>query len=182
MAKEFNSRMKAFVRSKADQGSIRKPIARVKRSPYLFRVRLREAEKGDMYGDLPDVIRPFGDGGRWMIMSNGFAVYPFRINGMFKEGLGIDISRIQCATEKPDILNVSFVGYMGFPARAGDVEMPTLLFTCLQNGETAVVLHILDSDGSGKVLYRKEFTVVVENPDLPGGGFLGDVRVVGVEL
>lgn len=71
---------------------------------------------------------------------------------------------------------------MDFLARKGDVEMPTLFFTCLQNGETAVVLHSLDPDGSGKVLYRKEFTVVVANPDLLGGGFLGDVRVVGVEL
>lgn len=182
MAKEFYTQKKTHGRFKGNQSNIRQPIGRLRRSPYLFRVRLNKWENGDMYGDLPDVIRPFGDDGRWLVMSNGFAVYPFKINGSFKEGLGIDISCIQCAFEKPDILNVSFAGYMGFPASTGNVEMPTLLFTCLRNGETAVVLSILDPDGSGKLLYRKEFTVIVENPALPGGGFLGDVRVVGVDL
>lgn len=184
MAKEFYTQKKTHGRFKGNQSNIRQPIGRLRRSPYLFRVRLNKWENGDMYGDLPDVIRPFGDDGRWLVMSNGFAVYPFKINGSFKEGLGVDISCIQCAFEKPDILDVSFAGYMGFPASTGNVEMPTLLFTCLRNGETAVVLSILDPDGSGKLLYRyrKEFTVIVENPALPGGGFLGDVRVVGVDL
>lgn len=179
MAKEINTQKKTLGRFK---GSIRKPMGRVRRSPYLFRVRLNGRENGDMYGDLPDTIRPFGDDGRWFIMSNGFAVYPFKVNGSFKDGLGIDVSYIKCVCDKPDILDVTFAGYMGFPASTGDVEMPTLLFTCLRNGETDVVLSIMDPDGSGKMLYRKEFTVVVENPDLPGGGFLGDVRAVEVYL
>lgn len=149
-------------------------------SPYLFRARLRESEDGDIYGDLPDVIKPFEEDGRWLNIGNYFAIYPFVMQGTFKAGLEIDESLIQWQVAYPDVLHLSIEGDMEIPTKTGVAKTPAILVFCHLNGQTPVKLQI--KAPSGQVLYEKQFTVIVDIPGWPSSGLQSDVRVVSVEL
>ena len=151
------------------------------RKTYAFLAALRTRVQGFGYGEIPETINPFGDDGRWYVNGNWFAICPFKYEpdgngGTYPAGYGTDCAFIRAESTDPNVVDIYKEEYVEMPANEGLVKTPFLQMVFSRNGKARVTLEILRPDGSGEVLYRQSFTVIIDNPEW------SDVRQVGVVL
>ena len=139
------------------------PAVAQKAPSLLLRVSMAKEVAGDHYADLPDIVRPFGDEGRWRILNNEIGLYLFKTDGKTKEGFCVDRKNIQIMVSDGSVLAVRF-GTMYVSVDNGPIANATaILIRMLGNGTSSVRIRITDPDHPGLVL-DKTFTVEVKNP------------------
>ena len=137
----------------------------VKVSSLMFRPWAQKVN-GDHYADLPSIIRPFGDNGRWDMTNNYLGLYLFKYDGATKSGVFIDSKYIQCRVSDSSVASFS-QGSMYVSDSRGNgpaVNASALVFLLKKNGTTNVNIKITDPSNSSVVLYDKSFTIEVKNP------------------
>ena len=132
-------------------------------SSFVFRASLNKAENGEKYADVPDLIRPNGDGGRW---SSNLMIVPFEFNGKKKYGLGDDQFDISCRVSDPNVLSVTN-GNLSLKNESNKViRVPVFKLGGFNKGESSVTLTIRGpqaiNEAEKKVVVLYEKTVVIK--------------------
>lgn len=127
-------------------------------SSIVYGISLGRKENGSYVGDLPAVIRPYGDNGRWDTSRRQTVVYVLSHNGTETQGSGIDNSYVGVEIQNPNVLSLKLKDYGWYKT----ANSPAIVINWLRRGTSAVTLKIKDPRGSGRIISSVTFTIVVD--------------------
>ena len=139
-------------------------------------------KNGDRYAALPDVVKPYDNGGSLTVIRDEFGTYLFKTDGKTKEGVFIDSKYIRCTVSDSSVLSVRYGSMYVSVGNGPTANASAIVFKMLKNGTSSVKIKVLDPNKSGAVLYDKTFTVEVKNPAWEKSSTLKATTVTGYYL
>ena len=121
---------------------------------YLFRMKTVTKGDGDYLCNIPETVRPYGDGGKWDNSGEQVTILPYKFNGKETKLLNTTKSNLFCEVSDDSILQPSIVSTKNSGASV-------VLKMLGKNGRATVTLKLTKS--SGEVDFAQTFTMEVSN-------------------